>query len=103
MWNSMVILMITTCKGVRFISARTKQGTDAETYEKLLACTLVKINENFLTAYKKQNKNAFQSNANHPLADSMGYIKLHRKEDIFTLTSHVTLTLMCDFDLINDL
>ena len=24
----------------------------------------------------ENNKNAFQSNANHPLADSMGYIKL---------------------------
>ena len=30
------------------------------------------------------NKNAFQLNANHPLADSMGYIKLEGKK-IFLL------------------
>ena len=39
-----------------------------------------KTRENLVSKLKVSsnitNKNAFQSNANHPLADSMGYIKL---------------------------
>ena len=45
---------------------------------------------------------AFQSNANHPLAESMGYIKFEGMQ-IFYLDLDVTFTLMCDLDLINDL
>ena len=48
------------------------------------------------------NKNAFQSNANHPLADSMGCIKLEGTQ-IFFFDLDVSITLMCDLDLINDL
>ena len=44
---------------------------------------------------------AFQSNANHPLAESTGYIKFEGK--IFYFEIDVTFTLMCDLDLINDL
>ena len=39
---------------------------------------------------------AFQSNANHPLGESMDYIK-------FEGCRYFTLTLMCDLDLIDDL
>ena len=45
---------------------------------------------------------AFQSNANHPLAESMGYIKSEGMW-IFYFDLDVTFTLMCDLDLINDL
>ena len=54
---------------------------------------------------KLYNKNAFQSNANHPLADSMDYMKYMKLEGmyIFFFDLDVTFTLMCDLDLINDL
>ena len=45
---------------------------------------------------------AFQSNANHPLAESMGYIEFEGIW-IFFFDLDVTFTLMCDLDLINDL
>ena len=44
----------------------------------------------------------FQSNANHPLAESMHYIKFEEMY-IFYFDLDVTITLMCDLDLINDL
>ena len=43
---------------------------------------------------------AFQSNANHPLAESMGYIKFDGMY-IFYFDLDVTFTMMCDLDLIN--
>ena len=45
---------------------------------------------------------AFQSNASHPLAESMGYIKFEGMY-IFYFDLDVTFSLMCDLDLINDL
>ena len=44
----------------------------------------------------------FQSNANHPLAESMGYIKFEGMQ-IFYFDLDMTFTMMCDLDLINDL
>ena len=44
---------------------------------------------------------AFQSNANHPLAESMGCIKFEGIY-IFYFDLDMTFTLMCDLDLIND-
>ena len=43
-----------------------------------------------------------QSNANHPLAESMGYIKCEGMQ-IFYFDIDVTFTLMYDLDLINDM
>ena len=45
---------------------------------------------------------AFQSNTNHPLAESMGYIKFEGMQ-IFYFDLDMTFTSMCDLDLINDL
>ena len=45
---------------------------------------------------------AFQSNANHPLAVSMGYIKFEGMY-IFYFDLDVTFTLMSDPELINEL
>ena len=45
---------------------------------------------------------AFQSNANHPLVESTGYIKFEGMY-MFYFDLDVTFTLMCDIYLINDL
>ena len=51
---------------------------------------------------KFQEQVALQSNVNHPLAESTGYIKSEGML-IFYFDLNVTFTLMCDLDLINDL
>ena len=48
------------------------------------------------------NKNAFQSNANHPLTENMSYIKYEGCR-YFYFDLDVTFTLMCEPDFIHDL
>ena len=55
-----------------------------------------------LSNHRQDYQVAFQSNANHPLAESMGCIKFEGMW-IYYFDLDATFTLMCDLDLINDL